>query len=111
MFVVLFFLFVFWMDLCMVFGCAFSLASVLSSLGGLKTYDLLLLSKAVLISGMQLARFLRSRAEVIQSMENWPSGQRLGEKNGKMQSPVKGKHEDLLSHQESRAARSAAPRF
>ena len=27
------------------FGCAFSLASVLSSLGGLKTYDLLLFSE------------------------------------------------------------------
>ena len=33
------------MDLCIVFGCAFPLASVVSSLGGLKTYDLLLLSK------------------------------------------------------------------
>ena len=33
------------MDLCIVFGCAFSLASVLSSLGGLKTYDLLLFSE------------------------------------------------------------------
>ena len=99
------------MDPCIVFGCVFSLAFVVSSLGGLKTYDLLLLSKAVLISGMRLARNLCSRAKVIQKMGNWLSGQRLGEKNRKMQSSVKGKDEDLLSRQESRAARSAAPRF
>ena len=99
------------MDLCIVFGCAFSLASVLSSFGGLKTYDLLLFSEAVLISRMQLARVLRSHANVIQKMGKWLSGQRLGEKNRKMQSSVKGKHEDLLSRQESRAARSAASRF
>ena len=67
--------------------------------------------RAVLISGMRLARNLRSRAKVIQKMGNWLSGQRLGEKNRKMQSSVKGKDEDLLSRQESRAARRAAPRF
>ena len=67
--------------------------------------------RAVLISGMQLARVLRSRANVIQKMGKWLSGQMLGEKNRKMQVSVKGKHEVLLSRQESRATRSAAPRF
>ena len=57
------------MDPCIVFGCAFSLASVLPSLGAIKTYDLLFCPRAVLISGMQLARVLRSRAKVIQKME------------------------------------------
>ena len=65
--------------------------------------------RAVFISGMQLARVMRSRAKVIQKMGKWLSGQRFGEKNRKMQSSVKGIHEDLLSRQESRAARSAAP--
>ena len=61
--------------------------------------------RAVLISGTQLARVLRSRAKVIQKIGKWLSGQKLGEKNRKMQSSVKGKHEDLLPGIEGGAAR------
>ena len=100
------------MDLCIVFGFAFSLASVLSSLGGVKTYDLCTFSPEGSTHIWDAAG--KGPAKPCQGYpENgdWLSGQRSGEKNRKMQSSVKGKHEDLLSRQESRAARSAAPRF
>ena len=70
------------MDPRIVFGGAFALAFVLSSLGGLKTY--FCCPRAVAISGMRLVRNLCSHAKVIQKMGNGLSGQRLGEKNRKM---------------------------
>ena len=96
------------MDLCIVFGRAFSLLLSYPAWVALRPTTYFCFPRAVLISGMQLARVLRSRANVIQKMGKWLSGQRLGEKNRKMQSSVKGKHEDLLSRQESLRA---APRF